>query len=66
MSGGTLVKEVITTPFVVSQDVEEEPPSASVTKEVRQPMQGIQPFLFSVPLATQDPETSQPPVSQDP
>ena len=38
MSGGTLVKEVITAPFVVPLDVEEESPSAGVTEEVRQPM----------------------------
>ena len=28
-------------------------------------MQGVQPILSSVPLVTQDPEASQPPVAQD-
>ena len=41
MTGKTLVKEVITTPSVVPLDVEKEPPSGSVTKEVGQPMQGV-------------------------
>ena len=50
MSGGTLVKEVITTPFAVPLDMEEEPLSAGVTEEVRQPMQVVQPILSSVPL----------------
>ena len=34
MTGKTLVKEVITAPSVIPLDVEKEPPSGSVTKEV--------------------------------
>ena len=66
MTGKTLVKEVITAPSVIPLDVEKEPPSGSVTKEVGQPMQGVQPILPSVPLAAHDPKASQPPISQDP
>ena len=58
MTGKTLVKEVITAPSVIPLDVEKEPPSGSVTKEVGQPMQGVQPILPSVPLAAHDPKAS--------
>ena len=35
-TGGTLVKEVMTAPYVVPTGVENEPPSGDVTEEVRQ------------------------------
>ena len=66
MTGKTLVKEVITAPFVVPLDVENEPPSGGMIEEVGQPMQGVQPILPFVPLAAHDPKASQPPISQDP
>lgn len=62
-TGGTMVEEVIAAPSAISPVVEEEPPCSGVTEEVGQPMQDVQPILPSVPLATQDPETSRPPVS---
>ena len=66
MTGGTLVKEVITAPSAVPSNVEEVPPSGGVTEEVGQPMQGVQPILPFIPMAAQDPKTSQPPDSQGP
>ena len=65
-TNGTLGEEVIATSSVILLGLEEEPPNGGMTKEVSQPMQGVQPILQSIPLATQDPETLQPPVSQDP
>ena len=65
-TGGTLVKKVMTTPSTIPIGVEKEPPSGDVTKEVGQPVKDVQSILPFVPLAAQDPEASQPPVSQDP
>ena len=56
-TSGTLGEEVIATSSVILLGVEEEPPNGGMTKEVSQPMQGVQPILQSIPLATQDPET---------
>ena len=64
--GGTLVKEVIIATSAVPPGMEVEPPSGGVIEEVGQPMQDVQPILSSVPLAAQDLETSQAPVTQDP
>ena len=50
-TGETLVKEVMTTPFVVPLRVEKEPFSGDVTKEVGQVVKDDQPTLPSAPLA---------------
>ena len=66
MTSGTLVKEVTIAPSIVPLGMEKEPPNGGVTEEVGQPMQVVQPILSSIPLATQDPEDSQPHIFQDP
>ena len=63
--GGNLEEEMAVAPSAVFPGVGEELPSGGMTEEVGQPMQGVQPILPSVPLVTQDPEASQPPVAQD-
>ena len=50
-TGETLVKEVMTTSFVVPLSVEKEPSSGDVTKEVGQVVKDAQPTLPSAPLA---------------
>ena len=57
-AGRILEEEAVATPSVASPGVEDEPPSGGVTEVAGQPMQGVQ--------ATQDPEASRLPVSQDP
>ena len=66
MIDGTLMKEVMTAPSAVPPGVKKELPSGDMTEEVGQPVMDVQPILPSVPLAAQDPETSQPLVSQNP
>ena len=62
----TLGEEVIVVPSAILPGVEEKPPSGGMTEEVSQPMQDVQSILQFIPLAIRDPETLQPPVSQDP
>ena len=66
MTSGTLVKEVTTAPSAIPLGVEKEPLSGGVIEEVGQPMQVVQPILSSIPLTTQDPEASQPPIPKIP
>ena len=51
-------EEVVAVPLATLPSVEEEAPNGGMTKEVGQPMQGVQ--------ATQDPMAPQLPISQDP
>ena len=62
----TSKEEVVTTSSAGFPGMEEEAPGGGITEEARQPMQGVQSPPSTVPLATQDLEASQPPISQDP
>ena len=50
-TGGTLMKEVMTTQSVIPLGVEKEPLNGDVTKEVGQAVKDAQPTLSSAPLA---------------
>ena len=57
---------MVTTSSAGFLGIEKEAPSGGMVEETGQPVQGVQSILSTIPLATQDPETSQPPVSQGP
>ena len=50
-TGGTLMKEVMTTQSVIPLGVENKPLNGDVTKEVGQVVKDAQPTLSSAPLA---------------